>query len=470
MFQIIKFKNFDKNILDFLSKDIGSLCLAEEFADVHLVIDGERIPGHKMILAARSEYFRALLCGNMSESSKNEIVLPILVPADYFKILLQFIYKGKVDFEPEKAFEILHLANQFCIEPVETAISSYLQNNLSTENIVDAFNAGCLYSLEPLIKKCHDFVSMNMKIMIAQNLLQDLSESALELVLQRSHFIPDKHFRVSIQKWINQNGSKCPHFIERFLETNSLSMENEGIFLNLGQEKEINFIKLVLPNRTDDILDKQGYPYIIEASNDKQNWARLLNYDKYPCNSVQNLYFKNLRIQYLNIFAVKCDLDIKKLEVDFKEPIPRMLNDKVYPTFNVATEEMGAWGSHSELLNGNMTNYGGMHGFAAHDIPNREYLLVRLSQPFVIDSLRLLLWDHNSRYYHYYVEFSLDNIKWTRVVDRTRKPARSWQNFCFNPIAVMFIKIAGTHNTENRWFHCVHFECPSQNLTDIVRI
>lgn len=49
------------------------------------------------------------------------------------------------------------------------------------------------------------------------------------------------------------------------------------------------------------------------------------------------------------------------------------------------------------------------------------------------------------------------------VVDKRNEKARSWQNFTFNPVPVVFIRIVGTRNTANEIFHCVHLECPSQD-------
>lgn len=53
-----------------LSENIGSLCLSAEYSDVTLVVEGVRIPAHKVILAASSDYFRALLYGGMREASQ----------------------------------------------------------------------------------------------------------------------------------------------------------------------------------------------------------------------------------------------------------------------------------------------------------------------------------------------------------------------------------------------------------------
>lgn len=53
-----------------LSEHIGSLCLSSEYSDVTLIVEGHRIPAHKVILAASSDYFRALLYGGMKEANE----------------------------------------------------------------------------------------------------------------------------------------------------------------------------------------------------------------------------------------------------------------------------------------------------------------------------------------------------------------------------------------------------------------
>jgi len=44
--------------IDLLSENIGALFMQENYSDVKLVVDSRRFPAHKVILAARSEYFR----------------------------------------------------------------------------------------------------------------------------------------------------------------------------------------------------------------------------------------------------------------------------------------------------------------------------------------------------------------------------------------------------------------------------
>lgn len=50
-----------------LSEHIGSLFWNEDYSDITLLIEGQRIPSHKVILASRSEYFRYSLF-NLTEN------------------------------------------------------------------------------------------------------------------------------------------------------------------------------------------------------------------------------------------------------------------------------------------------------------------------------------------------------------------------------------------------------------------
>lgn len=83
-------------------------------------------------------------------------------------------------------------------------------------------------------------------------------------------------------------------------------------------------------------------------------------------------------------------------------------------------------------------------------------IVVQLSQPYYIGSLRLLLWDKDQRTYSFYIETSINNSDWEIIVDKRNEHLRSWQQFTFEPRAISFIKIVGTHNTANNWV-CLFF-------------
>merc|ERR1711971_559 len=100
--------------IHFLSEHIGGLFLNDEYSDVTLVVESNRFNAHKVILAARSEYFRALLYGGMKESQLCEIELKD-TPLSAFKHLLRYIYMGHMTLGNQKdelILEILGLAHK----------------------------------------------------------------------------------------------------------------------------------------------------------------------------------------------------------------------------------------------------------------------------------------------------------------------------------------------------------------------
>ena len=76
-------------------------------------------------------------------------------------------------------------------------------------------------------------------------------------------------------------------------------------------------------------------------------------------------------------------------------------------------------------------------------------IVVQLGQPYYIGSLRVLLWDCDSRTYSFYIETSINQKDWEIAVDKRDEQLRSWQQFTFPPRPVVFFKIVGTYNTAN---------------------
>lgn len=140
--------------INHLSENIGTLYMSDDYSDVTLIVCGQRFNAHKVILAARSRYFQALLYGGMKESSQSEIELkePSL---QAFKGLLRYIYTGHMSLANQKEeviLDILGLAHQYGFVELEAAISDYLKKILDIRSVCIIFDAARLYDLEFLTK------------------------------------------------------------------------------------------------------------------------------------------------------------------------------------------------------------------------------------------------------------------------------------------------------------------------------
>ncbi|KAJ3606300.1 hypothetical protein NHX12_025821 [Muraenolepis orangiensis] len=119
------------------------------------------------------------------------------------------------------------------------------------------------------------------------------------------------------------------------------------------------------------------------------------------------------------------------------------------PEENIATMKHGAQVVKGELksalLDGDTQNYDLDHGFSRHPIEEDGRAGIQVNS------------------YSYYIEVSMDELDWVKVVDHSKSLCRSWQNLFFAPRVCRYVRIVGTHNTVNKVFHLVAFECMFTN-------
>lgn len=112
---------------------------------------------------------------------------------------------------------------------------------------------------------------------------------------------------------------------------------------------------------------------------------------------------------------------------------------------NVATlhRDASVLNGQSVLINGDNDNYTGDHGYASHTITkdNSHGITIKLSQPYIINCIRMLLWDRDNRSYSYLVQVSLDSENWVTVVDRANHLCRSWQELFFKEKVVRYVNV-----------------------------
>jgi BTB/POZ domain-containing protein 9 len=138
---------------------------------------------------------------------------------------------------------------------------------------------------------------------------------------------------------------------------------------------------------------------------------------------------------------------------------------KLSPEENIAISKLGARVIQGicdgvSLLDNSDHPYDMEKGYARHEISTKEGsgIIIELGNIYIINYIKLLLWDLDNRSYSYTVEVSVEKDFWERVIDHSNYHCRSLQHLYFTKRPVKFIRITGTHNTVNRIFHLVSVE------------
>ncbi|KAJ9578309.1 hypothetical protein L9F63_005475, partial [Diploptera punctata] len=387
--------------INYLSEHIGALFLNDEYSDVILTVDGQRFHGHKVILAARSEYFRALLFGGMRESQQQEIELKG-TSLGAFKGLLKYIYTGHMSLANQKEdiiLDILGLAHQYGFVDLEASISDYLREILQIRNVCIIFDAARLYQLQFLTRVCCSFMDRHALDIIHHETFLQLSASAIkELILRDSFYAPEVEIFRAVCDWVQANPDEDADDILSVVRLPLMSLsELLGVVRPAG---------LVSP---DTILD-----------------------------------------------AIQDRTQARDSELNYRGCL--------MPDENVAHPRHGTQVLQGEmrsaLLDGDSNNYDMERGYTRHAINESgdHGILIKLGTQAIINHIKMLLWDRDLRSYSYYIEVSMDQKDWVRVIEHTRYFCRSWQYLYFEPRVVRYIRIVGTNNTVNKVFHVVSFE------------
>ena len=134
---ITKSKTSNKEIFQDPNWCVTTLSFLLNDTNTHDVIfktsDGGIVSGHRLIVAAGSPVFHAMLYGNMKESYEKEIELPS-VDTKTLKDLLSFMYTGKINVDVENLFSILEAAHYFNVAALEKKCADYINASLDIKN------------------------------------------------------------------------------------------------------------------------------------------------------------------------------------------------------------------------------------------------------------------------------------------------------------------------------------------------
>lgn len=122
----------------------------QQLTDVTLVAGSKRIPAHRLVLSAGSEYFAAMFTSALRESAQNEIEL-LGVDGDALWALVQYCYTGCIELREDSVETLLGTACLLQLSPVVKACCHFLIKQLHPSNCLGirmfADTQGCAHLL-----------------------------------------------------------------------------------------------------------------------------------------------------------------------------------------------------------------------------------------------------------------------------------------------------------------------------------
>ncbi|XP_050439586.1 BTB/POZ domain-containing protein 9-like [Adelges cooleyi] len=304
---IKKNSKMEINHAEFLIKDISNLYLSIEFSDVLLEVEGEKINAHRVVLAARCEYFRRAFSGFLVEANQSVMTINE-VPGN-------------------AVFELIRIADLLLILELKYTLCVYLETVIEVRNdaLLEILNSDSFYANELVIfravcrwiKKNQNNLDPETKIQILSAVRyplmsnEELSEARNTLgskladaVQCRNKSSSDKpKFRGQLNNNLN-----LVELSQIFTDTNEIN--GSATVMELNTLSFINYIEIILGDVNGSDIKPKFYSYYIEVSIDASEWTLVIDHSNYNCRSIQQLWIEPQVVRYIRIVGANSTANV----------------------------------------------------------------------------------------------------------------------------------------------------------------
>lgn len=178
------------------------------------LVEGEKIPVHKAVLAMRCEYFAAMFDSELTKESEEDNVIKLNVPLKIFNMILEYIYTGHLKAEDdEEVLLALSLADEYLLSDLSAKIQGKLVPKITLENVFKIVKHSSSFGLDSTFQSCCTFIHNNLKIVLESVRLNELTANVWECILEKrikeqskTNSIPEIDIFKYILKWTEQKG------------------------------------------------------------------------------------------------------------------------------------------------------------------------------------------------------------------------------------------------------------------------
>jgi len=122
-----------------LRKDYAELLASGQLADVTFLVQDQKIPAHKAVLAARCSSFRRMFATHMIEQEDSGVVNVGDVRPEIIQAMLKYVYAGQMPgYSGQDAMDLVAVADKFGVDELRKQGEADLCRQLTKENVIEA--------------------------------------------------------------------------------------------------------------------------------------------------------------------------------------------------------------------------------------------------------------------------------------------------------------------------------------------
>lgn len=242
-------------------KNLQTLYYEERFFDVELHCDNEEniIKAHRIVLSASSSYFEKMFGSDFNEN-KNKIVNFHSISSSILKILVNFIYTGKIEITQVNVQEILAAADMLQLTEVVDACSTYLCRELHASNAIGILRFAECHNCQELSESASAFINSHFPEIAEQDEILEISSQMFSRLISSEMIRVDSEYQVfsAAMRWIKHEISNRKRFVFDILANVRLSLVSIRLIEAEIQQCRDMSLKIALRSILKDITSRRG--------------------------------------------------------------------------------------------------------------------------------------------------------------------------------------------------------------------
>lgn len=139
---------------------------------------------HRVVLAAGGDYFRALLCGGLRESSEDVVCLRG-VSSWVIESMLSFIYTGQLRLGWRQIWELTDALLQFQLQGALSLCLDFLHDRMDENTCLDVLVLAETYGLIQLSQAAEEYILAHFQCISVGEKFKDVPSQLLDRLLER---------------------------------------------------------------------------------------------------------------------------------------------------------------------------------------------------------------------------------------------------------------------------------------------
>ncbi|KAM6160569.1 kelch-like protein 6 isoform 4-T4 [Erethizon dorsatum] len=228
----VKFDDAELSLI--LQNGLETLRVENALTDVTLCVDIQEFSCHRVVLAAASNYFRAMFCNDLKEKYEKRIVIKG-VDAETMHTLLDYTYTSKALITKQNVQRVLEAANLFQFLRMVDACASFLTEALNPENCVGILRLADTHSLDSLKKQVQSYIIQNFVQILNSEEFLELPVDTLYHILKSDDLYVTEEAQVfeTVMSWVRHRQSERLRLLPCILENVRLPLLDQWYFVDM---------------------------------------------------------------------------------------------------------------------------------------------------------------------------------------------------------------------------------------------